>query len=427
LFKFGKSFLIFVFISLLAALGLMFFFLLTGFARYFVLLVGAYLVLSFGLLFYFQNGRSFLTRLNLKKEEVLEAFNITEQEIIRLQGLRVSLGKKIKSYERLEKFTQGLNNEVSLDRICDLIAGELFELFDARGNVLLYLVNPASHKLELRAIKKEDAAIRIREKAGDIFDMWVLRHNQPLLIESAASDFRFDPERIKDEIRRPVESLMAIPLETTESRTLGILRIDAAAPHEYSSDDLRLLSVIGDIARLAIENAVYFAQMQNLSITDGLTGIYLRRYAIDRLKEEFLRARHGSSCVSFVMVDIDHFKTINDTYGHMAGDAVLKKIAQWLHSSFNFPGQLVFRYGGEEFGVILPGVLKKEAARLADGFRRSLSEKDVSLRREKIAVRISAGVATFPDDVDDERGLIQAADEALLKAKRAGRDKVCPS
>jgi diguanylate cyclase len=113
------------------------------------------------------------------------------------------------------------------------------------------------------------------------------------------------------------------------------------------------------------------------------------------------------------------------SYGHMAGDAVLKKIAQWLKASFDLPGQLVFRYGGEEFGVILPGVQKKEAVRLADGFRRSLSDRDVSLRREKIAVRVSLGVASFPDDAAEEKELIQAADDALLKAKRSGRDKVC--
>lgn len=374
----------------------------------------------------FQGSRSVLTRLSLKKEEILETLNIVEQEITRLGDLRVSLEKKIKSYERLEKFTQSLNNEVSLDRICEIVAEELFELFDARGNVLLYLVNPAGHRLELKIMKREDPSIRVREKAGDLFDTWVLRHNQPLLVESAFNDFRFDPERIKAEVKRPVESLIAVPLEA-ESRTLGILRIDAGAERQYSSDDLRLLSVIGDIAKLAIENAVYFGQIQALSITDGLTGIYLRRYAMDRLKEEFLRARRENSCCSFLMFDVDYFKSINDTYGHMAGDAVLKKIALWLKASFDLPGQIVFRYGGEEFGVILPGVQKKEAVRLAESFRCSLVEKDVTLRREKIAVRISLGVAAFPDDAAEEKELIQAADQALLVAKRSGRGRVCSS
>jgi len=426
LYKPARTFCILAFFSLLAALGLIFFVSLVFFVRFFVWVILGYCLLFIVLLLRFQSSRSILTRLGLKKEEVLETFNIAEQEIARLGNLRISLEKKIKSYERLEKFTQSLNNEISLDRICDIVADELFELFDARGNVLLYLVNPATHRLGLKVLRREDASIRIREKTGDLFDAWVLRHNQPLLVESASNDFRFDPERMKSEVRRPVESLMAVPLET-ESQTLGILRIDARAERQYSSDDLRLLSVIGDIAKLAIENAVYFSQMQALSITDGLTGIYLRRYAIDRLKEEFLRARRENSCISFLMLDIDHFKAINDTYGHMAGDAVLKKIAQWLKVSFDLPGQLVFRYGGEEFGVILPGVQKKEAVRLAEGFRRSLSDKDVSLRREKIAVRVSLGVASFPDDAAEERELVQAADDALLKAKRSGRDKVCPS
>jgi len=363
---------------------------------------------------------------NLTQQELNEEKNILEKEKIHLCELDRALKTKIKNYARLEKFTEELNHETSLDRSSDLIVRETFELFGNKGNVLLYLINEKSRKLELRSIKKENESQKFKEKTGDLFDHWVLRHNQPLLVEDVASDFRFDPDHIRREVARPLGSLICLPLETP-TNSLGILRLDAPVPDFYHADDLRFLSVIADIVELSLENALYFSHMQELSITDGLTGIYLRRYALERLKEEFLRAEREKTSLSFFMVDIDHFKKINDTYGHMAGDVVLKKVARMLKESFHFPGCVVGRYGGEEFCVVLPYVVKEEALKSAQNFCRILSGLEIILRREKVNVTVSIGVASFPGDAQEEKDLIRLADEALFKAKRTGRNKVCSS
>ncbi|MFA5038910.1 MAG: sensor domain-containing diguanylate cyclase [Candidatus Omnitrophota bacterium] len=424
MFRLGKTFFLFLLFSTFACLGASLFIALTVLFSWWKLILPAYAAVLIFLFVFFRRNLSVFVALNLRKEEVLEAFNVAEEETLRLQELKKSLEKKIRSYQRLEIFTERLNNEVSLEEVCGIVVGELFELFEARGNVLLYLVNPSTHRLELKALKKEDPAVRIPEKTGDMFDHWALRHNQPLLVESASNDFRFDPERIKSDLRRAVESLICVPLET-ETRTVGILRIESRGSGEYSSDDLRLLSVIADIAKLAIENAFYFSRMRELSITDGLTGIFLRRHALERLKEECARSERDKTPLSFLMVDIDHFKAVNDTYGHIAGDAVLKKLAHWLKLDFSIPGHLVFRYGGEEFGVVLPGVQKKEAVVLAESFRKSLHEREVNLRREKITVRVSVGVSAYSEKAAGSHEILQAADDALLRAKRSGRDRVC--
>ena len=383
-----------------------------------------YLFFFFALYFYYLRHRNVLDALSLQQEELQEKNNLIERETSRLTELKFSLEKKIKNYQHLEKFTEDLNNEISLDSICDIVVNESFALFGSEGNALLYLVNEKSRRLELRAIKKEDESLKFKDKMGDLFDQWALRHNQPLLVEVASSDFRFDPDKVREGLSRPVGSLICVPL-VTEISTLGILRIDSTLMEAYYADDLRFLSVIADISKLAIENAVYFNHTQQLSITDGLTGLFLRRYALERLREEFLRARREASPLSFLMLDIDLFKSFNDRFGHLGGDVVLKRLGSWLKGFFDFPGSLVFRYGGEEFGILLPSVQKKEAVKLAESFIGSLKEREIVLRREKVKFTVSVGVAAYPEDAEVYEDLIHRSDDALLKAKRAGRDRVC--
>jgi diguanylate cyclase (GGDEF)-like protein len=116
---------------------------------------------------------------------------------------------------------------------------------------------------------------------------------------------------------------------------------------------------------------------------------------------------------------------MNDTHGHLAGDSILKKIAKSLKDFFDLPGNIVSRYGGEEFCVVLPYANKQEALRLAQSFRASMAEKEIAIRRQKVKVTVSIGVASYPDDVLIFEDLIRRSDEALLQAKRGGRNRVC--
>lgn len=413
-----------LFFIFLALIGLSVFFSINktfiGF-RYEILAIFLLVVLLSNIYLSYRKKIGFLS---VKKEEFQESRNLAAIENTRLITLKESLQKRIENYKYLEKFTERLNKETSFENICEAVVCETFSLFGSKGNVLLYIMGEKHRHLQLKAIKKEVQSQAVKEKTGDLFDEWCLRHRQPLLVEVAGSDFRFNPDRIRDEISRPVNSLICAPL-VTESRLLGILRVDSALNDSYHSDDLRFLSIIADIAKLAIENAIYFNHMQALSVTDGLTGVYLRRYAMERLNEEFLRAQRENIPLCFIMLDIDYFKNFNDEFGHMGGDIVLKKIARWLKEFFDLPASLVFRYGGEEFGIILPHVQKKEALRLCESFRKYMKEKEIILRGKKVSITVSIGVAVFPDDVKLREDIIRCADDALLKAKRSGRDKTC--
>ena len=137
------------------------------------------------------------------------------------------------------------------------------------------------------------------------------------------------------------------------------------------------------------------------------------------------RVLRNKAQLSFLMIDLDHFKKYNDRFGHMAGDIVLRHVGLILTNSFQDPGNLVCRYGGEEFCIVLPDCSKSEAAELAREVRKAIEDQTIILRREKTRTTVSIGVASFPKDAQTKEELIHKADQALYEAKETGRNKVC--
>ncbi|MHB2024012.1 MAG: GGDEF domain-containing protein [Mycobacteriales bacterium] len=171
-------------------------------------------------------------------------------------------------------------------------------------------------------------------------------------------------------------------------------------------------------AALALRNAMLQEQMQEMAATDALTTLANRRSLDAALAREIARAARIQSRLSLVMLDIDHFKKLNDTHGHLTGDNVLRQVAKRLRECGR-EYDTVARYGGEEFAVVLPGCSEQIALQVAERLRAAVAAAET-----EVPVTVSAGVATFPQDARDSLELIQAADEALYHAKRAGRDQV---
>ena len=205
-----------------------------------------------------------------------------------------------------------------------------------------------------------------------------------------------------------------------------------------SNDELRFtrehatdfFAHLGSIASFALENVVNRARLLRSGFTDVLTGWNNRRYLQVRLVEELARARRDGSSIVCLMLDIDHFKNVNDTYGHAAGDAVLCELAQRIESQVRV-SDIAARYGGEEFVVLLPGTEIESGQLLAERIRKAVSAKPIDIGGgDSITITASIGIASItPErDVDDLKtageSLLARADVALYSAKSSGRDQV---
>lgn len=193
----------------------------------------------------------------------------------------------------------------------------------------------------------------------------------------------------------------------------------------YVSPELEILSLLSSFVAIAMSNVRLYREMERVSFTDPLTGVFNRRYFERFLKNEVARARRFNHTLSLAMLDVDHFKNFNDTLGHPAGDQLLRELADLLTATVRTT-DIVARYGGEEFCVILPEISEDGALGFSERLRKVVASHD--FRHGNIQpegrVTISLGVATFPKDAHMVRDLIAKADAALYEAKRLGRNRV---
>ena len=214
------------------------------------------------------------------------------------------------------------------------------------------------------------------------------------------------------------------------SETLGLLHLRMAAPHDAAEQLVQqtkeqLLESMAEHMALAIANLRLRDLLHTLSTRDPLTGVYNRRFMEESLTRELCQAERTRRCVGVIMLDIDHFKTFNDTYGHEVGDLLLKAMGSFLQQQVR-GGDIVCRYGGEEFILILPGAGEQETLQRAEQLRAGV--KTIVIQNGSIdppSVSISLGVAVYPGAGRNTTRLLKAVDEALYRAKRDGRDRVC--
>ena len=379
-----------------------------------------FLIISY--LFKKNSKRSYYLKIN--NEALQEKINILNEQYSKELINKAALQKKIIRYNSLEEIIEEINRNLDLDSITNHIVSITFSLIaDNKGACILYLVDNQTQKPILYKTKKEDAKMIIKTKEGDIFDFWVLRHSQPLLIENIRQDFRFDLEQLKTQELRSLSSLISAPF-ISDNRFLGILRLDNPGPYSYSQDDLRFLVTICDLGAVALENAQLFQKTKDLAIHDGLTSLLTKGYFLERLKEEYKRSIRHKTNLSLLMLDIDYFKNYNDKFGHTAGDLVLKNLSNIMVNSLKGASPIISRFGGEEFCILLLRTDKKEAHTIAEELRIKIEKTKIILRRQQTNITVSIGVASLSWDAGDEDELIFKADKAMYEAKQKGRNRV---
>jgi diguanylate cyclase (GGDEF)-like protein len=249
---------------------------------------------------------------------------------------------------------------------------------------------------------------------ADSFCRHTIATGTPLVVDDAKTDARFfdNPFVVTDP---GIRSYIGIPLTTRDGLHIGSLCVADYKARENSARDIEFLT---EFAAMAMDEL----ELRDLATRDGLTGVHSRR----AFKEEAARlvafCRRHDQPLGCVSIDLDHFKSVNDTHGHAAGDRVLQSAVSTMASVLR-QSDLIGRLGGEEFSVMLPGTARTGAMEAAERIRVAIAEKPVVIGRIAIPVTTSLGVAALRDGwgVDD---LLRAADEALYDAKRSGRNRI---
>ncbi len=357
-----------------------------------------------------------------RRERLEEEVNTLESENRILKETSAGAQARLERYQQLRRIADQFNATLAPEGLIPCITQATGQLVEKADRVLLYLVDLQSLWLELKNVWSRTGPVTVKAKTGDSFDQWVMRQAQPLLVEEPSRDFRF-PSISSDQLGRPLGSLLVVPL-FGEMRPLGVLRAESSHPGGLGGEDLRLVRIVADLASLGIENSRLYNRTAELAMTDDLTGLSVRSHAEKWLEEEILRAGAQGRPVSLLLIDIDRFKVYNDTFGHSAGDKLLKQLAVLLRRAHR-PGEMAARWGGEEFTLLLPGVDPQEAFRRAEEIRKEVEATRVELRRSVTTTTVSIGVATFPQDGSTVEGLLRVADERLYRAKGLGRNRVC--
>ena len=215
-----------------------------------------------------------------------------------------------------------------------------------------------------------------------------------------------------------IDSILCLPL-LMHDEPIGVLNITNKRENQFIEDDIEILTAIANQAALTIAKA----DLYQMAVTDELTGLYVRRYLHRRLDEELRRAKRYDKPFAIAMLDVDHFKKFNDTYGHEAGDRVLEKVADVLREQTR-DVDVVARYGGEEFVVLMPETQAEGAMIGAERYRKALEEVDLPHGDQILHITASFGVAEVSDEHKTGADMMRSADVALYQSKHNGRNRV---
>ena len=351
--------------------------------------------------------------------------------------------------ERLLDIATQLSSERDLDRLLHLIIDQTTHLLKA-DRTSLFLVNGDEDCLEAKIAQgMQTKSFKVPMDQGVIG--WVARNRELLNIEDAQLDSRLYLTKIGEEKDRyPVRSMLCVPLLDGHMQLHGVIQAMRTHVEPFNKEEETLIRAMASQATVAIHNAQLNQQMEEanaqlerkvaertaaleemnkeleeIAITDALTGAYNRRHFNKLLiHEKRLTDRYGST-FSLVMFDIDHFKRVNDSKGHDAGDAILVQLAQVVRTMLR-DCDFLFRYGGEEFAILLPRTALEGAEILAERIRDHVSQQTFDHKAHSMSdITISLGVAAWHEaDSKEAEQLLKRADQALYHSKENGRNRV---
>ncbi|MFZ2198645.1 MAG: sensor domain-containing diguanylate cyclase [Thermodesulfovibrionales bacterium] len=358
----------------------------------------------------------FLIRKALKEKEIL----------IENRALKRNICNLTQELDFFEEVSKTLTSTLDLNNILSTIMNNAKKLIKAEAwSFLLVDQETGDLVFEKTSGKKEDKKKlkKIRMKIGEGIAGWVARELIPVVVPDVSTDPRFS-SKVDKQITLKTKTIMCVPIKS-KGNILGVLEIVNKTTNEpFTKDDLNLILRIVDHAAIAIERASLYQKMEELSITDDLTKLFNTRYLDRTLEIEINRSNRHRSSLSLIFMDVDHFKTINDNYGHLVGSKLLVEMGQLLIKCLRTI-DIVARYGGDEFVIVLPQTPPGNALQIAERIRKSI-EHNVFLKKDGYSLKMTAsfGVASYPESAKSKEDLLRLADEAMYRVKYQTRNGV---
>jgi diguanylate cyclase (GGDEF)-like protein len=323
-----------------------------------------------------------------------------------------------------QELGKALTSSLQLDQVLSTIMEKIDE-FLRPDNWSLLLLDEEKRELYFElAIGKASSSLKdVRIKVGQGIAGWVAQHGEAVIVPDVSKDTRFFSQ-VDEKTKMETHSIVAVPVRFRDT-VLGVIElINCMGSEGFQDRDLKLLEALADFAAIALENARHMKRIHDLTITDDCTSLYNARHMSSILETEIYRSRRYNYEFSLLFLDLDHFKLVNDTHGHLVGSRLLAEIGDALKLHCRLI-DFAFRYGGDEFVLLLPQTSKENALNVARRLHKLIRET-VWLDKEGLQIHITAsiGVAAYPHDSQTKEGVMHMADEAMYLVKNTNRDSV---
>lgn len=342
---------------------------------------------------------------------VAEVFSELDEQTIRNRWQHLNVVLRLSMLSGLQ-----MQLEATLNLLCDM-AGEI-ALFE---RALVYFWDEGAEHMELRLVRgfgKTTSPVN-EISTGNIVNLWTVKYGRPLIIEQG--------HHVEADVLLNIMnagSALAVPLFVS-NRVMGSVQLFSSRQNAFHREDAQLLWILALVSENLLTREYANEGLLRFAFTDYLTGLRTRGYFEQQLELEFKRAERRKQKFALLMIDIDHFKRLNDSFGHHVGDQMLRDVSSMLMKDMR-EVDTVARYGGEEFVIILPETTQAGALYVAQRLRRAVEQAKffAGSPHEVQHLTISIGVAVYDSDAQFKRDLIEFADAALYAAKHAGRNRV---
>jgi diguanylate cyclase (GGDEF)-like protein len=342
---------------------------------------------------------------------VAEVFSELDEETIHKRWPHLNVILRLSMLAGLQ-----MQLEATLNLLCDM-AAEITN-FD---KVLVYFWDEAQEQMQLRLERGLDPAKGQAEElsSGNVLTLWAVKYGRPLLIHKG---HHIQADALLENLQ--ADSALAVPLFVS-NRVMGSLQLFSTGENAFLREDAQLLWILSLVAENLLTREYANEGLLRFAFTDYLTGLKTRGYFEQQLDLEFKRAERRRQKFALLMIDIDHFKRLNDTFGHHVGDQILRDVTSILVKDMR-EVDTVARYGGEEFVIVLPETTEAGAIYVAQRLRRAVEQAKffAGSPHDVQHLTISIGVAVYDTDAQFKRDLIEFADAAMYAAKHAGRNRV---